>query len=138
MTTWLRLLSVMFDTPHAESTTEIHRNHSKGSIPWNIVFLNAQGDMVVARDPMGFRPLSWAFDGSLFAAAIEDVALANAGFKNVHTLGPGELVHVREDRPPEGVGVAENEKTGHGVLEWGYFAHVASTLDHSSVYSARP
>jgi len=104
---------------------------------WNIVFLNAQGDMVVARDPMGFRPLSWAFDGSLFAAASEDVALANAGFKNVHTLGPGELVHVREDRPPEVVRFAENEKTAHCVLEWVYFANVASTLDHSSVYSPR-
>lgn len=104
---------------------------------WNVVFLNAQGDMVVARDPMGFRPLSWAFDGSLFAAASEDVALENIGFTEVHTLAPGELVHVREDRAPEVIKFAEVKRRAHCVLEWVYFANVASTLDHSSVYSAR-
>jgi amidophosphoribosyltransferase len=104
---------------------------------WNMVFLNAQGDMVVARDPIGLRPLSWAFDGSLFAAASEDVALENIGFKNVQTLAPGELVHVRADRPPEVIRYAENKKTAHCALEWVYFANSASTLDHSNVYSSR-
>jgi amidophosphoribosyltransferase len=36
---------------------------------YNIVFLNANGDMAVARDPKGFRPLCYAVDGPLFAAA---------------------------------------------------------------------
>ena len=47
---------------------------------YNLVFLNAMGDMVVARDPLGFRPLCYAEDGPLFAAASESVAAANLGF----------------------------------------------------------
>ena len=40
---------------------------------YNIVFLNAMGDMVIVRDPKGFRPLCYAQEGSLFAAASESV-----------------------------------------------------------------
>src|SRR3954469_10458478 len=47
---------------------------------YNLVFLNAMGDMVVLRDPLGFRPLCIAQDGPLFGAASESVALANLGF----------------------------------------------------------
>ena len=40
---------------------------------WNIVFLNARGQMFVSRDPLGMRPLCYAHEGSLFAAASESV-----------------------------------------------------------------
>ena len=36
--------------------------------------------MVVARDPLGIKPLSYAVEGPLFAAASESVALMNVGF----------------------------------------------------------
>ena len=36
---------------------------------YNIVFLNALGDMFVSRDPLGIRPLCYAKEGALFAAA---------------------------------------------------------------------
>jgi amidophosphoribosyltransferase len=104
---------------------------------WNVVFVNAKGDMAVARDPVGFRPLSWAFDGSLFAAASEDVALENMGFRQTYTLKPGELVYMQPDRPPQVVKYAESKRRAHCVLEWVYFSNVASTLDGSSVYSSR-
>jgi len=42
---------------------------------YNIVYLNAMGDMAVLRDPKGFRPLCYAQDGPLFAAASESVPL---------------------------------------------------------------
>ena len=48
---------------------------------YNLVFLNAMGDMVVLRDPTGFRPLCFAQDGPLFAAASESVPLLNLGFR---------------------------------------------------------
>ncbi len=48
---------------------------------YNIVFLNALGEMFVARDPLGMRPLCYAIEGPLFAAASESVALVNLGFK---------------------------------------------------------
>ena len=47
---------------------------------YSLVLINAQGDLLVARDPKGIKPLCYAFDGSLFAAASESVALLNMGY----------------------------------------------------------
>ncbi len=103
---------------------------------YNMVFLNAVGDMVVLRDPKGFRPLCYAQDGNLFAAASESVALANLGFKDVHSMEPGEMIlvedgEIRHDR------CAPRETPSHCFFEWIYFANVASTLDDRSVYLTR-
>src|SRR5579885_788678 len=103
---------------------------------YNIVFLNAMGDLAVMRDPRGFRPLCWAQDGPLFAAASESVALLNLGFREVCSLEPGEIIviqdnEIRRDR------AAPRQRTAHCFFEWIYFANVASTLDERSVYLAR-
>src|SRR2546423_9447672 len=63
---------------------------------YNLVFLNAMGDMVVLRDPNGFRPLCYAQDGPLFAAASESVPLLNLGFEQVHSLEPGEMIVIQD------------------------------------------
>jgi amidophosphoribosyltransferase len=103
---------------------------------YNIVYLNAMGDMAVVRDPKGFRPLCYAQDGALFAAASESVALLNLGFRNVHSLEPGEMLVIQDDdiRIER---FADPEPHAHCFFEWIYFANVASTLDDRSVYLAR-
>src|SRR5215470_369201 len=63
---------------------------------YNLVFLNAMGDMVVLRDPNGFRPLCYAQDGPLFAAASESVPLFNLGFDEIRSLDPGEMILVED------------------------------------------
>src|SRR5271166_5090918 len=63
---------------------------------YNLVYLDAMGDMVVLRDPNGFRPLCYAQDGPLFAAASESVALLNLGFTEVKSLEPGEMILIQE------------------------------------------
>src|SRR5205823_1216037 len=63
---------------------------------YNIVFLNAMGDMVVLRDPLGLRPLCYAQDGPVFGAASESVALQNLGFRNIKSLAPGEMILVHD------------------------------------------
>lgn len=103
---------------------------------YNLVFLNAMGDMVVLRDPLGFRPLCYAQEDNLFAAASESVALTNLGFTETHSLEPGEMIliqdgHIRRER------YASRRPTAHCFFEWIYFANVASTLDDRSVYLAR-
>jgi amidophosphoribosyltransferase len=103
---------------------------------YNLVYLDAKGDMVVLRDPNGFRPLCYAQDGPLFAAASESVALLNLGFSEVKSLEPGEMIliqdgHVRVER------FAPRRTPTHCFFEWIYFANVASTLDERSVYLAR-
>src|SRR5690349_19860751 len=103
---------------------------------YDLVFLNAMGDMVVLRDPMGFRPLCYAQDGPLFAAASESVALLNLGFHDVQSLEPGEMI-VIQDGEVQKVRFAAPVTPKHCFFEWIYFANVASTLDGRGVYTAR-
>ena len=103
---------------------------------WNVVLLSALGDLVVGRDPLGFRPLCIAEDGPLFAAASESVPLTNLGFRDVRSLEPGTLAVVNDS----GVRIerfAPSPKHAHCFFEWIYFANVASTLDDRSVYLSR-
>ncbi len=121
------------------SPVELLRTLSKkldGS--WNIVFLNARGQMFVSRDPLGMRPLCYAREGSLFAAASESVALTHLGFadENVHNVPPGHVVIV----DGENVTVekyAESPKQAHCFFEWIYFANAGSSFDHAGVYLSR-
>jgi amidophosphoribosyltransferase len=103
---------------------------------YNLVFLNAMGDMVVLRDPHGFRPLCYAQDGPLFAAASESVPLLNLGFREVHSLPPGEMILIQEGRVRR-ERFAPRQTPSHCFFEWIYFANVASTLDDRSVYLTR-
>jgi amidophosphoribosyltransferase len=105
---------------------------------YSIVFLNANGEMLVARDPLGMKPLCYADDGKLFAAASESVALLNLGFSkdDIRFLGAGEAIVVTE----KGKTIerfAPAARTAHCFFEWIYFANVASSLDNRSVYQSR-
>src|SRR5262249_3112123 len=104
---------------------------------YNLVFLNAMGDMVVLRDPKGFRPLCYAQDGPLFAAASESVALLNLGFRDIRSLEPGEMIVIQDNQPPRRERFAPRQTSSHCFFEWVYFANVASTLDGASVYLSR-
>jgi amidophosphoribosyltransferase len=116
---------------------EVFRNLSrKFDGAYNMVFLNAMGDMVVMRDPNGFRPLCYAQDGPLFAAASESVPLLNLGFEDVRSLEPGEMILI-EDGELRHERLAERRTPSHCFFEWIYFANVASTLDERSVYLTR-
>src|SRR5438445_9304993 len=93
---------------------------------YNLVCLNAIGDMVVLRDPLGLRPLCFAQDGPLFAAASESVALLNLGFTDVHSVEPGELILI-QDGELRRERFAPRRDPAHCFFEWIYFANVAST-----------
>jgi len=105
---------------------------------YSIALLNATGDMLVARDPLGLKPLCYALEGPLFAAASESVALLNLGFaaENIKSLAPGHAVTIIDGR----FGIerfAETTRNAHCFFEWIYFANVASTMDGRSVYLSR-
>ncbi len=103
---------------------------------YNIVYLNARGDMVISRDPRGIRPLCYAQDGPVFAAASESVPLQNLGFTNIRDLEPGEMIII-EDQRLRIERMAPPMAPKHCFFEWIYFANVASTLDGRSVYVSR-
>lgn len=118
--------------------TDVFRNLSRRfDGAYNIVFLNALGELVVARDPLGIRPLCYAFDDSLFAAASESVALHNLGFKHVESVEPGEMIIVGPTGTPQFRRFAHGDRTAHCFFEWIYFANASSSLDGRSVYQAR-
>ena len=102
------------------------------------MLLNALGDMLVARDPLGIKPLCYAIEGPLFAAASESVALLNLGFaaESIKSLLPGQAVTIT-DGQLEIQRFAASPRRAHCFFEWIYFANVASTLDGRSVYLSR-
>lgn len=107
---------------------------------YSLALLNARGELVIARDPLGIKPMCYAFDGSLFAAASESVALLNLGFDRdeIKSLDPGCAVFVsRDSTEPRIERFAESNRKAHCFFEWIYFANVASTLDDRSVYMTR-
>ena len=103
---------------------------------YNLVFLNAMGDMVVLRDPYGIRPLVYSHDGPVFGAASESVALQNIGFRNIKSLPPGHMILIRDGELSVHE-FAESRRKSHCFFEWIYFANVSSTLDDRSVYLSR-
>jgi len=105
---------------------------------WNIVFLNARGQMFASRDPLGMRPLCYAVEGSLFAAASESVALTHLGFSedSVKNVPPGHVVIV-DGETVRVEKYAESPKKAHCFFEWIYFANAGSTFDDAGVYLSR-
>ncbi len=105
---------------------------------YSLAMLNANGEMLVARDPLGIKPMCYAIDGPLFAAASESVALANLGFErdSIKSLEPGMAVVV-SDGELTFERYAASPRRAHCFFEWIYFANVASTLDDRSVYLSR-
>ena len=105
---------------------------------YSLVLLNARGEMIVARDPLGIKPLCYAKQGPLFAAASESVALLNLGFRaeNIKSLEAGCAVTI-SDGEFRVERFADSNRRAHCFFEWIYFANVASTLDQRSVYLSR-
>jgi amidophosphoribosyltransferase len=105
---------------------------------YSLVFLNASGDMMVARDPLGIKPLSYAVDGPLFGAASESVALLNLGFRpeSIRSMLPGQAAIIANGELTV-ERFAPSPRTAHCFFEWIYFSNVASTMDGRSVYMAR-
>lgn len=105
---------------------------------YSLVLLNARGDLLVARDPLGIKPLCYAQEGPLFAAASESVALANLGIPtdNIRSLAPGEAILISDGKLTI-QRYAESSRQAHCFFEWVYFANVASNLDGRGVYVTR-
>ncbi len=106
---------------------------------YSLALLTAEGEMIVARDPLGIKPMCYVHEGPLFAAASESVALLNLGFENeqIKSLPPGCAIIVDSEQGVRLERFAEERTPKHCFFEWIYFANVASTLDDRSVYISR-
>jgi len=106
---------------------------------YSLALVNAQGEMLIARDPLGNKPMCYAIEGPLFAAASESVALVNLGFQaeSIRSLEPGSAICISASGKIEIERFSDISRRAHCFFEWIYFANVASTLDDRSVYLAR-
>ena len=105
---------------------------------WSLALMNAKGDLLIARDPLGIKPLCYATDGAMFAAASESVALLNLGYERgqIKSLAPGHAITIVDGQMTV-ASFTEDRGQAHCFFEWVYFANVASTLDDRGVYTAR-
>ncbi len=132
------LMQQMQNDP-SQSLSEMMRSiHRRLDGAYSMVMINAKGEMLIVRDPLGIKPMSYAVQGPLFAAASESVALLNLGFKRteIESLKPGHAITIAGGK----INVspfADNTGHAHCFFEWIYFANVASTLDGQSVYLSR-
>lgn len=103
---------------------------------FNIAFINAFGEMIILRDPYGFRPVVYGWKDNMFLAASESNALINCGVTDYKHLPPGHLIYIKNGNVKVEK-YAESPRKAHCMFEWVYFANVSSVLDGRSVYIAR-
>jgi amidophosphoribosyltransferase len=104
---------------------------------YNIVFLNADGDLVVLRDPLGFRPLSYTVSDHSVIAASESNALVNSGFIDFKHLEPGHMITINGHEAKIERFCEKSSKRAHCMFEWVYFSNVGSVIEGSPVYTTR-
>ncbi|MCA9086729.1 MAG: class II glutamine amidotransferase, partial [Planctomycetaceae bacterium] len=126
------------DHPGISSTELLTALSGRLDGSWNIVYLNANGEMFVSRDPRGIRPLCYAVEGSLFAAASESVALTHLGFADasIKNVPPGHAVIV-DGHTVRVEKYADSPRRAHCFFEWIYFANAGSHFDNAGVYLSR-
>ena len=127
------------DHPGIDARTLLESLSAQLDGAWNLVYLNANGEMFVSRDNRGIRPLCYAVEGSLFAAASESVALTHLGFseESINNVPPGHTVIVNEKDGVQVEKFADSPRRAHCFFEWIYFANAGSSFDDAGVYLSR-
>lgn len=104
---------------------------------YSLTYIDGNGNMIVARDPNGFKPLSYHGNGDAFFAASESTALKKIGIENYLHLEPGTMMVIT----PQGINgpfkFAESNHKSLCMFEYIYFANATSNLDGIFVQNAR-
>jgi len=103
---------------------------------YTLNYLDAEGTMLIARGPVGIRPLCYSFEDGFFAAASESSALLGQDGEKIIDVKPGQMVLV-QDNGTEVKQFAKPRNVSHCMFEWVYFSSPASVIDKTSVYEAR-
>lgn len=105
---------------------------------YSMVMLGDDGQLYVARDPLGFKPLCLGLnaDEGLYVAASETCALDTLNAELVKHVEPGEVVVVSR-RGYESYRLARAERRARCMFEFVYFSRPDSQFDGIWIYEAR-
>lgn len=134
------LAKILSEAPHRLDWIDVLRQATANfDGAYSLALMTAEGEMLVARDPLGIKPMCYIHEGPLFAAASESVALLNLGFEadQIQSLAPGHAILIDPENGLRIEPFAKPQPPRHCFFEWIYFANVASTLDDRSVYLSR-
>ncbi len=110
-----------------------------------------EGNLFAYRDPLGFKPLTFAQSDHHVIFASESVVFQHLSIRRVRDVQPGELVIVKprdslneeeeeEPLPPfelESHIIKKISSPKHCMFEYVYFAHAVSKIDEKLVYDVR-
>jgi amidophosphoribosyltransferase len=126
------------------------RIHQPGEKPWAAIekaLLQVEGalsllalcedGMIVARDPMGFRPLSMGMVDDAYVFSSETCALDMIGAVFIRDVLPGEIIHISSSGEMSSHIFAESKRKAHCIFELIYFARPDSVMFGESVYQMR-
>jgi amidophosphoribosyltransferase len=94
-------------------------------------------ELIGARDPFGFRPLSSADGERRVGAGQRTVALDQIHAQFIRDVEPGEIVIINEKGLTSIQAFPEHKKRAFCIFEYVYFARPDSTIAGRSVYDVR-
>ena len=99
-------------------------------------FMNALGDVVVARDKLGFRPLVIGENDDMICVASESKALTKIGITHFRDVEPGEIILIKDDKV-HSTCLKKDSRRAHCHFEYVYFSHTCSVNDKILVNDVR-
>ncbi len=107
---------------------------------YSIVVLS-RDRLVIARDPLGFKPLSYYVDEEIFLMASESSAittLLEVSTQEVREVSPGEVIELKLNLEHNVYRCSSNHhRMAHCVFEYVYFARPDTVFNGVYVYDAR-
>jgi amidophosphoribosyltransferase len=94
-------------------------------------------ELIGARDPFGFRPLSIGKLGDAYVLSSETCAFDLIHAKFVRDVEPGEIVIINEHGLQSLQAFPEQERRAFCIFEYVYFARPDSTINNRNVYKVR-
>lgn len=103
---------------------------------FTLAILTETGEIYVARDPKGYKPLVLGKKDGSVAIASESCAFNNIGIELLRSVEPGEIIHLK-DGEYKTLKVMKSPFKQYCAFEWIYTANLASIIDGLNVSLAR-
>jgi amidophosphoribosyltransferase len=127
-------------TQETDITNGIAKAAAKLEGAFSLIIASGNDDLILVRDPHGYRPLCFGKSAAGYVAASESCVFDTCGFAFQRDVMPGEIIVLRNGEiTHQGISSLNKQKPGAGlcIFEYVYFARPDSVIDGLSVYKAR-